>query len=205
MLEDAKAHSACLTFQDMQEEMHLWDWNQARPNVWLRFAKCLQELGTEAEVSSLREATEDDVAWSWARATRQLRAALQRIQQTSTSVEAWQAHWPTEKQGAQAWSLECRQWTAAVRGMKIFWPTVRALMRAGARSPAQLEGMPGVRRIPRCLTAREDTDGAQSFHLILPRGIGGVTEGQRKSLQSFLDLVDWKGLYAPMGPRVDKR
>ena len=78
-------------------------------------------------------------------------------------------------------------------------------MRAGARSPAQLEGMPGVRRIPRCLTAREDTDGAQSFHLILPRGIGGVTEGQRKSLQSFLDLVDWKGLYAPMGPRVDKR
>ena len=78
-------------------------------------------------------------------------------------------------------------------------------MRVGVRSPAQLEGMPGVRRIPRCLTAREDTDGAQFSHQILPRGIGGVTERQRKYIQSFLDLMDWKGLYALMGPRVNQR
>jgi hypothetical protein len=84
MLEDAKIHSACLTFQDMQEEMSLWDWNQARSNVWLCFAKCLQELGVEVEISPLQETTEDDTSWSWARATRQLRAALKRIQQTST-------------------------------------------------------------------------------------------------------------------------
>ena len=93
------------TFQDMQEEMSLWDWNRARSNVWLCFAKCLQELGMEVEISPLQETTEDDTAWSWARATRQLRAALRRIQQTSTSVESWQARWLKEKQGAQAWSL----------------------------------------------------------------------------------------------------
>ena len=203
MLEDAKMYCACLTFQDMREEMSLWDWNQARPNMWLRFAKCVQELEMEVEISSLREPTEDDSSWSWAKATRQLRAALQRIQETSSSVAAWQAHWPKEK--SSTWSLECQQWTEALTGMRSFWPTVRALMQAGIRSPALLEGIPGTRRIPKCLTAREDTDGIQLFSLILPRGMKGVTEAQRRSLQAFLELVDWKGTCAPIGPRRNRR
>ena len=89
--------------------------------------------------------------------------------------------------------------------MRSFWPTVRALMQAGIRSPALLEGIPGTRRIPKCLTAREDTDGIQLFSLILPRGMKGVTEAQRRSLQAFLELVDWKGTYAPIGPRRNRR
>ena len=53
-LEEAKHDALCSSLQDIQAEMALWSWDQAKNNVWLRMAKGLQmggEVGKEVTIS----------------------------------------------------------------------------------------------------------------------------------------------------------
>ena len=105
----------------------------------------------------------------------------------------------------QEWKLEdAAQWELLFRGEEVFWKTAKALRKAGHESILSLIQEPSStnRSVP-LLTRDEELGSRGTVHLrmLVPRGIAGVTEDDRATLQAWLELVDWTGLgIAPKYP-----
>ena len=105
----------------------------------------------------------------------------------------------------QEWKLEdAAQWELVFRGEEVFWKTAKALRKAGHESILSLIQEPSStnRSVP-LLTRDEELGSRGTVHLrmLVPRGIAGVTEDDRATLQAWLELVDWTGLgIAPKYP-----
>ena len=105
----------------------------------------------------------------------------------------------------QEWKLEdAAHWELVFRGEEVFWKTAKALRKAGHESILSLIQEPSStnRSVP-LLTRDEELGSRGTVHLrmLVPRGIAGVTEDDRATLQAWLEVVDWTGLgIAPKYP-----
>ena len=68
----AVVQKACESWQDLQEEMKLWKWDQVCTSKWQRIAKMLNMLDMDISCSS-DEVNNEPLVQSWAKATRKLR------------------------------------------------------------------------------------------------------------------------------------
>ena len=121
----------------------------------------------------------------------------------SSDENRWQQEvWgtPEASAGQGVRHIEQDTWQRAWQGDKVLWKAASKLYKAGIRSPLQLpmQQLVGIKRrqgeaLPRMLRATGETDGRQTGRPILECVKGAIKEGERVALQSFLDLVDWKG------------
>ena len=212
-LEEAKHDALCSSLQDIQAEMALWTWDQAKNNVWLRMAKGLQlggDVGKEITVS-LPESIESESAGrstEWANVTRHIRTVAQRLQELDhhyVENEKMPLHIDNT-----LWSLERADCVKLARGVKAFWRVGRKLWQQDIRSVTQLEQIHCKHiRVPATLTIgqsmanagtlRSDTPRAQRIRCILPRGIPGITDQAAQQFQGLLDLIDWVGITSVTG------
>ena len=103
-----------------------------------------------------------------------------------------------EQPKEQAWRLEdAAQWELLFRGEEVFWKSAKALRKAGHESILSLIQEPSQtnRSVP-ILTRDEELGNRGTIHIrmLIPRGIAGITEDDRATLQAWLELVDWTGL-----------
>ena len=123
-LEEAKHDALCSSLQDIQAEMALWSWDQAKNNVWLRMAKGLQmggEVGKEVTISLPNSIEADDAGCSteWANITRHIRTVAHRLQELDhhcTEDEITPAHIDST-----LWSMEKAECAKLAHGVRAFW------------------------------------------------------------------------------------
>jgi hypothetical protein len=134
----------------------------------------------------VEEQEEDTKKLSWAAATRPLRQLKAKI----VSVGGKREH-PQEK----AWMLDnAAQWELLFRGEEAFWRSAGALLAPGYDSVLSLtqDTVNDNRPVP--MLAREpESRGTQHIRLLIPRGIKGLSENDRATLQAWLELGDWTG------------
>jgi len=135
------------------------------------------------------EQENEDKKLSWATATRLLRKLKSRIIRVGGKREQ-----PKE----QAWRLEdAAQWEHLFRGEEVFWKSAKALRKAGHESILSLIQEPSqMNRTVPLLTRDEELGSRGTIHIrmLIPRGITGITEDDRATVQAWLELVDWTGL-----------
>ena len=147
-LEEAKHDALCSSLQDIQAEMALWSWDQAKNNVWLRLAKGLQmggEVGKEVTISLPNNIETDDAGCctEWANITRHIRTVAHRLQELD--------HHCTEDEitpsqiDSTLWSMEKKECAQLAHGVRAFWTVGRTLWQQGIRSVTQLEQIHGGR------------------------------------------------------------
>ncbi len=79
----------------------------------------------------------------------------------------------------------------------MFWKVAGAIRRAGYDSIFSLTQDPTIRGSSAPLLTREggpEYRGTKHLRLLIPKGIAGVTENERATIQAWLELVDWTGL-----------
>jgi len=194
-LQRAKDEWMCNTLDELYDEMELWRWNEVQHNRWTRALKACNQVKVRP-LWHVDEQENDDKKLSWATATRLLRKLKARILQVGGKRDH-----PKE----QEWQLEdAAQWELVFRGEEVFWKTAKALRKAGHESILSLIQEPSStnRSVP-LLTRDEELGRRGTVHLqmLVPKGIAGVTEDDRATLQAWLELVDWTGLgVAPKYP-----
>jgi hypothetical protein len=186
-LQRAKDEWMCHTVNELYDEMELWQWNAVQHNRWARALKASNRVGVRP-MWYLDELDDGGRKLSWATATRSLRKLKARIINVGGKREQ-----PQE----QAWRLEdAAQWELLFRGEEVFWKVAGAIRRAGYDSIFSLTQDPiGGSATP--VLAREGGPGSRGtkhLRLSIPKGITGVTESERATLQAWLELVDWTGL-----------
>ena len=181
---------ACSSIQDLQQEMRLWKWNQALENKWTRAAKSMQllDLGFNWAPDRAEEKGEDRERTSWSSATRELRRLRRRIETIGGGKASWERG---------IWDMEKEQWKLLWEGEAAFWKIVPKLISAGfsaaedmAQSKHSAAGK--VYKIP-TLTRVNAEEGTQTVRILLAKGLEGVDEKTRGTVQRWLDMVDWRG------------
>ena len=87
------------------------------------------------------------------------------------------------------------QWELLFRGEDAFWRSAEALRAAGYDSVLSLtHDIVNDNRLVPMLTREQESRGTQHIRLLIPRGIQGVNENDRVTLQAWLELVDWTGM-----------
>ena len=212
-LEEAKHDALCSSLQDIQAEMALWSWDQAKNNVWLRMAKGLQvggEVGKEVTISLPNSMEADDAGRSteWANITRHIRTVAHRLQELDHHCiedETTPLHIDST-----LWSMEKAECAKLAHGVRAFWTVGRTLWQQGIRSVTQLEQIHCKNiRVPATLTRgqamanaetlRSEVARPQRIRCILPRGIPGITDQAAQKFQGLLDLIDWVGMTSVTG------
>ena len=97
----------------------------------------------------------------------------------------------------QEWQLEdAAQWELLFLGEEVFWKTAGAIRAAGYDSIYSLTQDANEKHSPSPLLTREGpgSRGTRHLRLLIPKGITGVSERDRATLQAWLELVDWTGL-----------
>ena len=123
-LEEAKHDALCSSLQDIQAEMALWTWDQAKNNVWLRMAKGLQmggEVGKEVTISlpNSFEAENAECSTEWANITRHIRTVARRLQELDHHCiedETTSSHIDNA-----LWSMEKAECARLAQGVRAFW------------------------------------------------------------------------------------
>jgi hypothetical protein len=187
-LQRAKDEWMCHTVNELYDEMELWQWNAVQHNRWARTLKASNRVGVRP--MWLLDGFEDgSKKLSWATATRSLRKLRARITQVGGKREQ-----PRE----QIWRLEdAAQWELLFRGEEVFWKVAGAIRKAGYDSIFSLTQDSMTNGRPAPLLTREGgpgSRGSQHLRLLIPKGIAGVSENERATLQAWLELVDWTGL-----------
>jgi hypothetical protein len=105
---------------------------------------------------------------------------------------------PQEK----AWQLaDSAQWELLFRGEEAFWRSAAALRAAGFSSVLSLtreqvndnsSALAAYNRVP-LLTREPESRLKNHIRMLIPRGIKGVTESDRVTLQAWLELAHWTG------------
>jgi hypothetical protein len=186
-LQRAKDEWMCHTVNELYDEMELWQWNAVQHNRWARALKASNRVGVRP-MWYLDELDDGGRKLSWATATRSLRKLKARIINVGGKREQ-----PRE----QAWRLEdAAQWELLFRGEEVFWKVAGAIRRAGYDSILSLTQDPIGGGTTPALTREGEpgSRGTKHLRLLIPRGITGVTEDERATLQAWLELVDWTGL-----------
>jgi hypothetical protein len=172
--------------------MPFWHWDQVRHNRWARTLNACNQVGVRP-IWPVDEEQEGQRGLSWAAATRPLRSLKKRIVDVGGKRE-----FPQEK----ARRLEdAAQWELLFRGEEALWRSAAALRAAGYGSVLSLTREPihdssstldANNRVP-LLTREPESRGAKHIRVLIPRGIKGVTEGDRVAIQAWLELADWTG------------
>ena len=123
-LEEAKHDALCSSLQDIQAEMALWTWDQAKNNVWLRMAKGLQmggEVGKEVTISlpNSFEAENAECSTEWANITRHIRTVARRLQELDHHCIEDETT-PSNIDNA-LWSMEKAECARLAHGVRAFW------------------------------------------------------------------------------------
>jgi hypothetical protein len=176
--------------------MELWQWNEVQHNRWTRALKACNQVGVRPLWHVDDEQENEDKKLSWATATRLLRKLKARIIRVGGKREQ-----PKE----QAWRLEdAAQWELLFRGEEVFWKSAKALRKAGHESILSLMQEPSQTNRPVPMLTRDEELGSRGtihIRMLIPRGIAGITEDDRATLQAWLELIDWTGLgIAPKYP-----
>jgi hypothetical protein len=178
----------CNTLNELYDEMELWQWNAVQHNRWARALKASNQVGVRP-MSFIDELGDGEKKLSWATATRSLRKLKARIIKVGGKREQ-----PKE----QAWKLEdAAQWEHLFRGEEVFWKVAGAIRKAGYDSIFSLTQDTAEGGSPAPLLTREGglgNRGTKHLRLLIPKGITGITENDRATLQAWLELVDWTGL-----------
>jgi hypothetical protein len=178
----------CNTINELYDEMELWQWNAVQHNRWARALKASNRVGVRP-MWYLDELEDGGKKLSWATATRSLRKLKARIIKVGGKREQ-----PQE----QAWRLEdAAQWELLFRGEEVFWKVAVAIRKSGYDSIFSLTQDPTKGGSSAPLLTREGGPGSRGtkrLRLLIPKGIAGVTENERATLQAWLELVDWTGL-----------
>jgi hypothetical protein len=103
-----------------------------------------------------------------------------------------------EQPREQAWRLEdATQWELLFREEEVFWKVAGAIRKAGYDLILSLTQDTAKGDSPVPLLTREgglESRDTKHLRLLIPRGITGITENDRATLQAWLELVDWTGL-----------
>jgi hypothetical protein len=184
-LQRAKDEWMCHTLYD---EMELWQWNEVQHNRWARALKASNQVGVRP-MWYIEEREHEGKRLSWAAATRSLRRLKARIVKVGGKRDQPKEH---------AWRLEdAAQWELLFQGEEVFWKTAGAIRKAGYDSIFSLTQDAVEAHNPTPLLTREGgpgSRGAKHLRLLIPKGITGITESDRATLQAWLELVDWTGL-----------
>ena len=108
----------------------------------------------------------------------------------------------------QEWQLEdAAQWELLFLGEEVFWKTAKAIRAAGYDSIYSLTQDANEKHSPTPLLAREGpgSRGTRHLRLLIPKGIAGVSERDRATIQAWLELVDWTGLGVLPKSQVSRR
>ena len=194
-LEEAKTGKLCKSFEDLQDEMELWKWDDVRGNRWTRLSKCAQLLGIRIEGHDVGENDEERV--SWAEATRSIRRLRSRLHDMQWSENQWSEEVWNDKEQSNTAQMTQRQWNLLWRGEEMFRKHTKALGRTGvdvSQAPQEpyLVHKKAICLPPMLRDRRENTVGRQTFRILLPLNLSGVKEEERNCLQEWLDLVDWR-------------
>ena len=185
-LQKAKDEWMCASFSDLYDEMELWTWNRVRHNKWARTAKACNQIGVRP-TWHIDAADANSEKISWASATRSLRKLKQRIMAVG-GKRATPQH--------ETWRLDdASQWEALWAGEDAFWKNAASIRAAGLNSILALQQVSipdSTLQVPR-VTREQGSRGHQHFRIVIPRGIQGISEQDRATLQAWLGLVDWSG------------
>jgi hypothetical protein len=159
--------------------MELWKWNEVQHNRWTRALKACNQVGVRP-LWHVDEQENEDKKLSWATATRLLRKLKARIIRVGGEREQ-----PKE----QAWRLEdAAQWELLFRGEEVFWKSAKALRKAGHESILSLIQEPSQTNWPVPMLTRDEELGSRGtihIRMWIPRGIAGITEDDRATLQAW--------------------
>ena len=96
----------------------------------------------------------------------------------------------------ETWRLDdASQWEALWAGEDAFWKNAASIRAAGLNSILALQQVSipdSTLQVPR-VTREQGSRGHQHFRIVIPRGIQGISEQDRATLQAWLGLVDWSG------------
>jgi len=193
-LEEAKTGKLCKSFEDLQDEMELWKWDEVRDNRWMRLSKCLQLLGLRIEGHDVGEDDEERV--SWAEATRNIRRLRSKLNDMQWSKEKWSEEVWNDKGRDECVKMTQRQWEMLWQGEEMFRRCSKELGGTGVEAHLAPQEPFDPRQKATCLPPmlrdrQENTVGKQTFRVLLPFNLG-VKEEERRLLQEWLDLVDWR-------------
>ena len=90
---------------------------------------------------------------------------------------------------------DASQWEALWTGEDAFWKNAANIRAAGLSSILTLQQVSApdsALRVPR-VTREKGSKGHQHFRIAIPKGIQGLSEKDRATLQAWLSLVDWSG------------
>jgi hypothetical protein len=187
-LQRAKDDWMCNTINELYHEMELWQWNAVQHNRWTRSLKASNRVGVRP-MWYIDELEDCEKKLSWATTTRSLRKLKARIIKVGGTREQ-----PQE----QAWRLEdAAQWEFLFRGEEVFWKVAGAIRKAGYDSIFSLTQDPTKGGSSAPLLTREGGPGSRGtkhLRLLIPKGITGIAENERATLQAWLELVDWTGM-----------
>ena len=128
-MEEAKTGKLCKSFEDLQDEMELWKWDDVRGNRWTRLSKCAQLLGIRIEGHDVGENDEERV--SWAEATRNIRRLRSKLHDMQWSEDQWSAEVWNGKEQDGTTQMTQRQWKLLWKGEEMFRKHAKALGRTG--------------------------------------------------------------------------
>ncbi len=197
-LQRAKEEFMCYSTHELYDEMELWKWDDVQHNRWARALKASHRVGVRP-IWYLEAEEQEDKRLSWATATRSLRRLKARITKVGGKRDQ-----PME----QEWQLEdAAQWELLFLGEEVFWKTAGAIRAAGYDSIYSLTQDANEKHSPTPLLTREGpgSRGTRHLRLLIPKGIAGVSERDRATLQAWLELVDWTGLGVLPKSQVPRR
>ena len=87
------------------------------------------------------------------------------------------------------------RWEVLWAGEDAFWKNAANIRAAGLNSILALQQVSipdSTLQVPR-VTREQGSRGHQHFRIVIPRGIQGISEQDRATLQAWLGLVDWSG------------
>ena len=189
-------HTTHEPLHELYDEMELWQWDEVQHNRWARALKASHRVGVRP-IWYVEEAEQEGKRLSWA--TRSLRRLKARITKVGGKKDQ-----PKE----QEWQLEdAAQWELLFQGEDVFWKTAGAIRAAGYDSIYSLTQDANEKHSPTPLLTREGpgSRGTRHLRLLIPKGITGVSERDRATLQAWLELVDWTGLGVLPKSQVPRR
>jgi hypothetical protein len=198
-LQRAKEEWMCHTLHELYDEMELWGWDAVQHNRWARALKASNQVNVRP-VWYIEDTEHEGKRLSWASATRSLGRLKARIVKVGGKRDQ-----PQE----QAWKLaDTAQWELLFRGEEVFWRTAGAISDAGYGSILSLIQEAVTSQSPVPMLTREGGPGSRGtkhLRILIPKGINGIMECERATLQAWLELVDWTGLEVLPGSQVPRK
>ena len=133
---------------------------------------------------------------SRAEATRKIRRLRSKLHDMQWSKEEWSAEvWNDKGQDEHA-QMTQRQWELLWQGEETFRRCSKELGETGVEAHlAPQEPFYNLQKapcLPPMLRDRQKNTVGKPFRILLPSNLSGVKEEERRLLQEWLDLVDWR-------------